>query len=100
MLRDLGALLLRGAAAFVGAVARSGAGGRGANRNWRFPRELLIAPPKWAERYFNLQHWTPMTVGGHFAPSEERSWSKTSAAHSIDHDVDGARTTGAQEPKL
>jgi len=36
-----------------------------------FPRELLIPPRKWAERYFNLQHWTPMTAGGHFAPSEE-----------------------------
>jgi pimeloyl-ACP methyl ester carboxylesterase len=36
-----------------------------------FPRELLIPPRKWAERYFNLQRWTPMTAGGHFAPSEE-----------------------------
>jgi pimeloyl-ACP methyl ester carboxylesterase len=36
-----------------------------------FPRELLVPPRKWAERYFNLQHWTPMTAGGHFAPSEE-----------------------------
>jgi pimeloyl-ACP methyl ester carboxylesterase len=36
-----------------------------------FPRELLIPPRKWAERYFNLRHWTPMTSGGHFAPSEE-----------------------------
>jgi len=36
-----------------------------------FPRELLIPPRKWAEQYFNLQHWTPMTAGGHFAPSEE-----------------------------
>jgi pimeloyl-ACP methyl ester carboxylesterase len=36
-----------------------------------FPRELLIPPRKWAERYFNLKRWTPMTAGGHFAPSEE-----------------------------
>jgi pimeloyl-ACP methyl ester carboxylesterase len=36
-----------------------------------FPRELLLPPRKWAERYFNLRHWTPMTAGGHFAPSEE-----------------------------
>ncbi len=36
-----------------------------------FPRELLIPPRKWADRYFNLQQWTPMTSGGHFAPSEE-----------------------------
>jgi pimeloyl-ACP methyl ester carboxylesterase len=36
-----------------------------------FPRELLIPPRKWAEQYFNLKRWTPMTAGGHFAPSEE-----------------------------
>jgi hypothetical protein len=36
-----------------------------------FPRELLIPPRKWAERYFNLKRWTTMTAGGHFAPSEE-----------------------------
>jgi pimeloyl-ACP methyl ester carboxylesterase len=36
-----------------------------------FPRELFIPPRKWAERYFNLKRWTPMTAGGHFAPSEE-----------------------------
>lgn len=36
-----------------------------------FPRELLIPPRKWAESYYNLRQWTPMTAGGHFAPSEE-----------------------------
>lgn len=36
-----------------------------------FPRELFIPPRKWAERYFNLKRWTPMSSGGHFAPSEE-----------------------------
>ncbi|HTT75466.1 MAG TPA: epoxide hydrolase [Candidatus Binataceae bacterium] len=36
-----------------------------------FPRELLIPPRQWAEKYFNLQRWTPMASGGHFAPSEE-----------------------------
>jgi pimeloyl-ACP methyl ester carboxylesterase len=36
-----------------------------------FPRELLIPPRKWAERYYNLKRWTPMSAGGHFAPSEE-----------------------------
>ncbi|MGH8324953.1 MAG: epoxide hydrolase family protein, partial [Steroidobacteraceae bacterium] len=36
-----------------------------------FPRELLIPPRSWAERYYNLKRWTPMTAGGHFAPSEE-----------------------------
>jgi hypothetical protein len=36
-----------------------------------FPRVLLIPPRKWAEHYFNLKRWTPMTAGGLFAPSEE-----------------------------
>jgi pimeloyl-ACP methyl ester carboxylesterase len=36
-----------------------------------FPRELLIPPRKWAQQYYNLNRWTTMTAGGHFAPSEE-----------------------------
>jgi pimeloyl-ACP methyl ester carboxylesterase len=36
-----------------------------------FPRELLIPPRRWAEQYYNLQRWTVMTAGGHFAPMEE-----------------------------
>jgi hypothetical protein len=50
--------------------------GRHAEERWKrdkgiFPRELLIPQRKWAERYFNLKRWTPMTAEGHFAPSEE-----------------------------
>jgi pimeloyl-ACP methyl ester carboxylesterase len=30
------------------------------------------APPReWAERLYNVQRWTPMPSGGHFAPAEE-----------------------------
>jgi pimeloyl-ACP methyl ester carboxylesterase len=30
------------------------------------------APPReWAERLYNVQQWTPMPSGGHFAPIEE-----------------------------
>jgi pimeloyl-ACP methyl ester carboxylesterase len=36
-----------------------------------FPRELLLMPRRWAERYYNLQRWTVMASGGHFAPMEE-----------------------------
>jgi pimeloyl-ACP methyl ester carboxylesterase len=36
-----------------------------------FPRELSSPPRKWAERYYNLQRWTPMPAGGHFAAMEE-----------------------------
>jgi pimeloyl-ACP methyl ester carboxylesterase len=36
-----------------------------------FPAELTFAPRKGAERYYNLQRWTEMPTGGHFAPAEE-----------------------------
>lgn len=36
-----------------------------------FPRELTYPSRKWAERYYNLERWTPMAAGGHFAPAEE-----------------------------
>ena len=36
-----------------------------------FPREVIIMPRRWAEQYYNLQRWTVMTAGGHFAPMEE-----------------------------
>jgi len=29
------------------------------------------APREWAERLYNIQRWTPMERGGHFAPTEE-----------------------------
>lgn len=35
------------------------------------PGELTRPPRKWAERYYNLQRWTPMPAGGHFAAAEE-----------------------------
>ncbi len=36
-----------------------------------FPKEVIQMPKAWAERYYNLQRWTPMPSGGHFAPMEE-----------------------------
>lgn len=36
-----------------------------------FPAELTFAPRRGAERYYNLQRWTEMPSGGHFAPAEE-----------------------------
>jgi pimeloyl-ACP methyl ester carboxylesterase len=36
-----------------------------------FPRELLKPPREWAEQAFNIQHWTVMPRGGHFAAMEE-----------------------------
>jgi pimeloyl-ACP methyl ester carboxylesterase len=36
-----------------------------------FPGELTHPARRWAERYYNLQRWTPMPAGGHFAAAEE-----------------------------
>ncbi len=37
----------------------------------RFPQDILPAPREWAERWFNVQQWTAMPRGGHFAALEE-----------------------------
>ena len=36
-----------------------------------FPRDLSHPPREWAERFFNVQRWTEMPRGGHFAALEE-----------------------------
>jgi pimeloyl-ACP methyl ester carboxylesterase len=36
-----------------------------------FPKENLKMPRQWANRYYNLQRWSKMPSGGHFAPMEE-----------------------------
>ena len=36
-----------------------------------FPRELTKPSRAWAKRYYNLQRWTDMPAGGHFAAMEE-----------------------------
>ncbi|HEX7837269.1 MAG TPA: epoxide hydrolase [Kofleriaceae bacterium] len=36
-----------------------------------FPRDILIMPRRWSQRYYNLQRYTAMPRGGHFAPMEE-----------------------------
>ncbi len=36
-----------------------------------FPREILKPPREWAEQAFNIQRWTAMPRGGHFAAMEE-----------------------------
>ncbi|HTE44011.1 MAG TPA: epoxide hydrolase [Gemmatimonadaceae bacterium] len=35
-----------------------------------FPKDLSHPPREWAERFFNVQRWTEMPRGGHFAPLE------------------------------
>jgi microsomal epoxide hydrolase len=36
-----------------------------------FPKDLSSPPKQWAERFFNVQRWTEMKHGGHFAALEE-----------------------------
>jgi pimeloyl-ACP methyl ester carboxylesterase len=36
----------------------------------KFPKELPTPPRSYIERGFNIQHWTEMTSGGHFAAME------------------------------
>ncbi|MCX5737834.1 MAG: epoxide hydrolase [Proteobacteria bacterium] len=36
-----------------------------------FPKEIYRAPRAWAEKAFNVQQWTVMPSGGHFAAMEE-----------------------------
>jgi len=36
-----------------------------------FPKDLTSPPREWAERFFNVQRWTEMKSGGHFAALEE-----------------------------
>jgi pimeloyl-ACP methyl ester carboxylesterase len=35
-----------------------------------FPKELYNAPRAWAERYYDVRHWSVFTTGGHFAAME------------------------------
>jgi len=37
----------------------------------RFPRELPMPPRSYVERGFNVQQWTEMPFGGHFAAMEQ-----------------------------
>jgi microsomal epoxide hydrolase len=37
----------------------------------QFPKDISHPPREWAERFFNVQRWTEMPRGGHFAAMEE-----------------------------
>jgi len=37
----------------------------------RFPKEISAAPRVWVERGYNVQRWSDMSRGGHFAAHEE-----------------------------
>jgi pimeloyl-ACP methyl ester carboxylesterase len=50
-----------------------------------FPKDISHPPREWAQRFFNVQRWTQMPRGGHFAAMEEpellaediRAWFRT-----------------------
>lgn len=37
----------------------------------RFPKEIMRPPREWAERLYDVRHWTEMPRGGHFAAMEQ-----------------------------
>lgn len=37
----------------------------------QFPKEILFPPREWVERGYNVQRWTEMPKGGHFAAAEQ-----------------------------
>ena len=37
----------------------------------RFPKDIPLPPRKWVERGYNVQSWTEMPKGGHFAAAEQ-----------------------------
>ena len=36
-----------------------------------FPKELSVPPREWVDRMYNVQQWTEMPRGGHFAAAEQ-----------------------------
>ena len=36
-----------------------------------FPEEIANAPREWAERFYDVRHWSEMPAGGHFGAWEE-----------------------------
>lgn len=61
---------------------RNGILPKAANEKWSlgaaagfamFPNDIANAPQEWAERFYDVQHWSEMPSGGHFAAWEEPS---------------------------
>lgn len=50
-----------------------------------FPRELPMPPRSWVERAFDVQRWTVMAAGGHFAAAEQ--------PHALAEDIRAAMRT-------
>jgi hypothetical protein len=46
-----------------------------------FPADIGHPPREWAERFFNVQRWTEIPRGGHFAAMEEPELSRQTFAN-------------------
>jgi microsomal epoxide hydrolase len=61
-----------------------------------FPKDISQPPREWAERFFNVQRWTTMPRGGHFAAMEEpellaedlRAWFRAFRSGPLQHSSD------------
>ena len=52
--------------------AQKGVGSTGVPAGFAmFPTDISHPPREWASRFFNIQRWTEMPRGGHFAALEE-----------------------------
>ena len=49
-----------------------------------FPKEIPLPPRQWVERGFNVQQWTEMPRGGHFAAMEEPELLAADIQHSFE----------------
>jgi pimeloyl-ACP methyl ester carboxylesterase len=61
-----------GATGWIGQKIKTWVGSSGVPAAFAmFPKDLSSPPREWAERFFNVQRWTEMRRGGHFAALEE-----------------------------
>jgi len=64
-------LMQAGPLHWIGEVAREKLGAADTPTGFAmFPKDLSHPPREWAERFFNVQRWTDMPHGGHFAAME------------------------------
>ncbi len=60
-----------GAARWIAEVAKEWLGAARTPAGFAlFPKDIAHPPREWAERFFDVQRWTPMPAGGHFAALE------------------------------
>ena len=69
-----------------------------------FPKDISQPPQEWAERFFNVQRWSEMPRGGHFAAMEEpvllaediRTWFRAFRSGSQSYSSEGNKVGGTR----